>query len=203
MGEIREDQKVKLYFRAIDDSEKEFDCFIKKVQKDRLSLSFPNELLDYAQYLEEGSELPVKIFTPSGVKAFETIVINSPLEYDFVIEFVEDHLEIQRREYLRVDLEAKLILESQKFGVIVTNTLDISGGGLRFVSDRPFVPQDKVKIMLYLPFQQSSVKAEGEIIDCGHLPENQFVMLFSEIEEKERDRIIKQCFDAQAELYSK
>ncbi len=201
MGEIREDQKVTLYLKAGDGTSKELDCSIKSIQKDRLSLRYTDEVLDYAKHLEEGSEHPVRIFTPSGVKSFDTIVINSPLESEFVIEFVEDHIEIQRREYLRIELDTKIILETQKYGVVVTNTLDISGGGLRFFCDRPFQTGEIVKIMLYLPFQQNSVKAEGEIIDCEHIPEDQHVLVFTEIEERERDRIIKQCFDSQAELY--
>ena len=201
MSEIIEDQKIVLYLKTVDNTQKEFVCFVKKIQKDRISLRFPNDVLDYSEYLEEGSELEVKIFTPSGVKAFETIVIDSPLENEFVIEFDENYIEIQRRQYLRAELETKIILESESIGVVVTTTIDISGGGVRFLSDRQFRPKDRVRVMLYLPYQMTSVKALGEIIENKRLPENQFVVLFTEIEERERERIVKQCFETQAESY--
>lgn len=201
MGEIREDQKTTLYFKTVDNIEKEFDCFIKEVHDDRISLRFPSDILDYANYIEEGAELPVKIFTPTGVKAFNTIVINSPIESEFVIEFVEDYIHIQRREYLRVELETKVILDTEDFGVTVTKTLDVSGGGMRFASDKPFRKGQTVKIMLYLPFQENSVKALGEIVECAHLPENEHVLAFTQIDERERGRIVKQCFDMQSGAY--
>ena len=108
---------------------------------------------------------------------------------------------IQRRQYLRVELNTKIILESQDSGVVVTHTFDISGGGVRFYSEKPFRPHENVKVMLYLPFQMNSVKAGGEIIENGHLPENEYVLVFTSIEERERDRVIKQCFDSHAESY--
>lgn len=197
MGEIREGQKTKLIFKTADGSEKEFDCFVKKVFSDRLSLDFPRELLDYACYLDEGTELPVKIFTPTGVKAFDSIIINSPYEPEFVIEFVEDHIQIQRREFMRVELKVKVIVERAGKDNIVTETLDISGGGIRFLYDGDFKFQEEVGILLYLPYAIRSIKAKGYIIKPEHLPQDQHVLLFTAIDESDRDKIIKQCFDIQ------
>lgn len=197
MGEIREGQKTKLMFKTADGSEKEFDCFIKEVFQDRLSLSFSRDLLDYACYFEEGTELPVKIFTPTGVKAFDTIIINSPYESDFVIEFVEDHIQIQRREFTRVELKIKVIIERTERDNVVTETIDISGGGIRFLYDGEFDFQEEVGALLYLPYAIRSIKAKGYIIKPEHLPVNQHVLLFTSIDENDRDKIVKQCFDVQ------
>lgn len=197
MSEIKQEQKAKLTFKTADNSEKEFDCFIKDVQKDRLSLRFPEEILAYADYLEEGNELPVKIFTPSGVKAFDAVILNSPLESEFVIEFVENHIEIQRREYLRVELETKLIIERIENTNIITRTLDIGGGGLKFFYEGSFKPDEIVGCLLYLPYQIHSVKAQGIIKESPYLNKNEHILLFSKIDENERARIVKQCFDIQ------
>lgn len=197
MGEIREGQKTKLMFKTADGTEKEFDCFIKEVFPDRLSLSFPRDLLDYACYLEEGTELPVKVFTPTGVKAFDSIIINSPYESEFVIEFVEDHIQIQRREFSRVDLKVKVIIERTDKNNVVSDTIDISGGGIRFLYDGEFEPQEEVGALLYLPNAIRSIKAKGYILKPGHLPPEQHVLLFTSIDENDRDKIVKQCFDIQ------
>ena len=197
MGEIREGQKIKLSIKVADNSEKEFDCLIKEVFKDRLSLKFSDEIFDYTDFLEEGVELPVKIFTPSGVKVFDTIILNSPLEEDFVIEYVESTTQIQRRDYTRVSLGTKVIIEREDFENIVTHTIDISGGGLRIFYNGSFYPEEYVNILLYLPLETHSIKAKGTIIQNEYIPEHEHVLFFTEIDERERDKIVKKCFEIQ------
>lgn len=202
MGEVRKGQKVKLRFRTVDNSEKELDCFIKEVQSDRLFLTVPENFLNYIQYLDEGEELSARIFTPIGVKVFDAIVLNSPLETDFVIEYIEDSLQIQRREFTRVELETKVIIKREDKDNIVTHTIDISGGGLRFYSEAKFEPDEKVGVLLYLPYAIRSIQAEASIVENKYIPENHYVLVFTKIDENERDKIIKQCFDTQAAKYS-
>lgn len=201
MGQIREDQKAKLSFKIGDNSEKELDCFVKNIKKDRLSLSFPHDALNYADYLQEGDEVPVKIFTPSGVKMFNAMILNSPLEPEFVIEYVEDSIEIQRREYSRVKLEAKVIIERQSGENLVTYTFDIGGGGLRFFSEGTFSPNEPVISRLYLPMRMSSILAEGIVIKKPHLQPHEHILLFTKIKESDRDQIVKKCFEVEASYY--
>lgn len=202
MGEIRKGQKVKLHFKAADNSDKETDCFIKEIYSDRLFLTISQDILENIQHLEEGNELSVKIFTPIGVKVFDTIILNSPLEPDFVIEYIEDSPQIQRREYTRVELELKVIIEREGRDNLVTHTIDISGGGLRFFSQVDFEPNESVRVLLYLPFSIRSIKAQAIIVKNEHLSKNEYVLLFTKIDERERDKIVKQCFETQAEKYS-
>ncbi len=199
MGEIREDQKAKLYFKTENNSEQELDCLIKSIQKDRLSLKFPKEMLEYAKYLEEGNEVPVKIFTPSGVRMFTSMILNSPLESEFVIEYVEDNIKVQRREYLRINIETKVVIKRLNSESITVNTLDIGGGGIRFFYEGELSPGEVVDCNLYLPFQMSSIKARGNILDKPHLNKNEHVVIFSKILESDRDKIIKKCFEVQAQ----
>jgi len=201
MGEIREHQKAKLSFKMADNSEKEFECQIKEVQKDRILLDFPKEMLDYAQYLDEGSEMPVKIFTPTGIKIFDTIILNSPTESDFVIEYVEDAIKVQRREYQRVNLETKLIIERGEKLNVVVKTIDISGGGIRFFCEESFENQEELNVLLYLPYELRSLKIQGSILKKGHLEKNEHVLLFTKIDEKDRDKIIKRCLKIQFDEY--
>lgn len=201
MSQIREDQKAKLSFKLGDNSEKELDCFVKEISKDRLSLSFPHETLTYADYLREGDEIPVKIFTPSGIRMFNAMILNSPLEPEFVIEYVEDNIQIQRREYPRVRLEAKLILERRSGENIVTTTFDIGGGGVRFYFAGDFDLNEPVVSRLYLPKSMGSIVAEGNVIKKPHLQPGEYVLLFSKISGANRDRIIKKCFEVETSYY--
>lgn len=197
MGEIRENQKTKLLFKTEDGSEKELDCSVKKFDKDRISLNYPYDAMDYVDYLQEGDEVTVKIFTPLGVRIFDAVVLDSPLEPEFVVEYVENSTNIQRRSYPRINLKTKVIIEREENDNIVTHTIDISGGGIRFFYEGKIYPGEEVGVLLYLPYMIRSVQAIGVIMKNDNLPKNEYVLLFTEISERERDKIIKQCFEIQ------
>ena len=199
MGEIRKNQKVKLNFKTADGSEKELDCLIKEIYTDRLSLTTTEEILKYSEYLSEGEELVAKIFTPVGVKVISTIILDSPLENDFIIEFAEVSTEIQRREYLRVPLDTKVVIQRSLNDNIVTRTIDISGGGIRFNYNGEFYPKEEVDITLYLP-DMKMIQANGIIIKNNHLPTDIHILSFNKIDENDRDKIIKKCFEIQSKL---
>ena len=201
MSEIREDQKAKLSFQLPDNSYKELDCFVKGVYSDRLSLSFPKEMMSYANYLQEGEEIPIKIFTSAGVRMFNAMILSSPLEPEFVVEYDENNLPVQRREYTRALLETKIIIERLNAENIVTHTLDIGGGGVRFYYEGKFEPSELVSCRLYLPFILASVKAQGHITQKTNLERNEHVVLFSEITDNERDKIVKKCFELETKSY--
>lgn len=200
MGEIREGQKTKLLFKSAGGSEKELECSIRKIYTDRISLNFSKEeVKQYIDYLQEGDEVNVKIFTPSGIKMFDAIILNSPLEHEFIIEFVEDYIEIQRRKYLRMKLNTKVMIERDKSNV-VTHTCDIGGGGLRFFYEGSFEHKETVNCRLFLP-DMPSIPIQGIIVKDDRFKENEHVLVFTKIGENERDKIIKKCFEMQVNAY--
>ncbi len=196
MSNIKEGQKVKLYVNTVDGHEKELNCLIKAVYPDRLSLEISKEIFEQSQYLDEGNEVPVKIFTPIGILVFNAVILNSPYEQEFVIEYIENATQIQRREYVRVPFVMKILIEMENKSKIVTRTIDISGGGIKFFYEGDLISGEVLKVTLYLP-EERSVQAKGIIVENNRISQNEYVLSFIEIEEKERDRIIKQCFDVQ------
>lgn len=200
MDIIRENQLVKLFFKDAEGSEKELNCSIKRIYKDRISLVPPEETIDYVDSLQEGDDVSVKIFTPAGIKAYDAIVLNSPLENDFVIEFVENYIEIQRRKYLRMDYEAKVLVQVG-FTKVVTQTIDIGGGGIRFASETPFEPNQTVICHLFLP-DVPTIQAQGIIIKEKHLKENEYVIFFTKITENDRTKILQKCFALQVDKFN-
>lgn len=201
MGIVKENQKVKLIIHLDNNSVKEIDCTIKEVYEDRLAINFPEDYMDYADYLEEGEELTVKIFTPAGIKILDTIVLDSPYEPEFVIEYTENTTDIQRREFVRVMINLKLVVTRETDRKpIITNTVDASGGGLKFLCDQEFLPDENVSLTIYMP-DDRSIQAKGKMIENKHLPPNEKILCFTEIDEKERDRIIKKCFEVQVAQY--
>lgn len=202
MGVIRENQLTKLFFKTDDNSEQELNCSIKKVYNDRISLNFPKEIENYADYLEEGDDVNVKIFTPAGIKMYDAIILDSPMEGEFTIEFVEDYIkEIQRRKYIRADLNTKVILERGEKGNIVTHTFDIGGGGIRFYCNVPLEKGETIGSRLYLPKEIHSIVARGVILKEANMKPDEYVMMYTKIDERDRDKVIKQCLEIEAEQY--
>ena len=194
MGDLQEGQKIKLFIETDDNPAKELESSIKRIYLDRISLNVTDEILEYSDFLEEGEEFPVKIFTPVGIKCFSTIVLNSPPEEEFIIEYIEDASKIQRREYVRVALTAKILVtrENNK-EKIVAYTSDISGGGIKFLHQGKFEKNEIISLTLYLP-DAPSINTKAIVVDNPHLKENEHVISFVDINEKERERIIKYCF---------
>lgn len=195
MGIIKEDQKLKISFKIVGGVEKAIDCTVKEVEKDRFAVAFPNEAFSYSEYLDVGEEVLVKLFSASGMGIFNAMVLNSPLEEDFILEYPSTITQVQRRQYPRANLKTKVIIERKNNSNIVTETLDIGGGGLRFMYNGSFNLNEVVYSRLYLPNEFYSIKGVGAIIKQPHLPKNEYVLLYSRIDKADREKVIKKCFE--------
>lgn len=195
MDELQTGEKVIL--TILDKNGKLYDTEskIQAFYKDRIAVEKTEDILNHKECLEEGEDVNVKIFTPVGVILFNSIVLNSPLEDEFVVEYIETSPQVQRREYARVPIVAKVLIERSEEN-IVTKTINISGGGLRFFYEGTFEKDEQVKVCLYLP-DLKMIKAKAKMIYNPNLPENNHVLNFEEIEETDRENIIKKCFEAQ------
>lgn len=195
MGELREGQKVKLFFKTDIGSTKELGCFVKEVYSDRLVLIFPDEFIDDAILLEEGDDVSVRIFTPLGIKIFDSLVLDSLVDSELVIEYAEEiSVNVQRREYFRTKFETKVYIEKQNKKSITAYTIEISGGSIMFYSEEKFISCEPVMFILYMP-NDRSIRAYGFILEKQYLPPNHYVICFTKIDERDRDRIIKKRFE--------
>lgn len=200
MGEIREEQNVKLTF-VTEDGPQELECQVCEVFGDRLSLTKPKEITHFYKYLREGDEVTMEIFAPAGVRKFNSMIIDGPLEKNFVLEFDEDSAAVQRRQFTCADFKTKIIIDRISGENIEASTIDISGGGIRFLSEQEFLPDQIINIRLFLPPQEVSLSATGKILDAKNLSLNEHVMVFTEISEMTRDKIIKKCFEIERQNY--
>ena len=192
MSDLSLNQKAKIFFDSENGIEMELDCYINNIEDDRLGLDYPQDAETLKKYLEEGTPIDVKIFTPSGLMVFESVVINSPDE-GFVIEYVEDAVVIQRRDYSRSPLKTKLELKLRT-ETFVASTIDISGGGIKFFSKEDLNPEEVVTGKLYLKNFDVPARFEAVILDNPSLQPDEYTLAFTNIDEKERDKIIKTCF---------
>ena len=168
------------------------DTYIVEPDSDRLTLSFPDSKREYAPYLREGTEIKAFIYTFTGIMIIDSIVYDSPFDGKFIIEFNEQHQIIQRRKYLRMPYITDFFLEKTD-GNIKTTSVDISGGGVRFITETPLKADEKYKVQLRLNPFEPMLKAEGIILKKNFYKSNEYVLEFMEIEEKEREKIIQKC----------
>ena len=175
-------------------------CTISRAEIDRICLDFPLPQYELAHYFYEGQEVEVELFTDKGIRKYDSIVISSPLEDEFVIEYYENASKIQRREYVRVDAICDLTLFANN-DIVRTQTINISGGGLRFFAKKEFVVGDIWNFKLYLPRRPMPVQGSGEIVYMFKRKDSYdySVIEFKNIKEMERSRIMRTCFEIEAE----
>ena len=195
---IKKGLKVQVEFN-IGSKKNILDTYILEPDSDRLTLSFPDSKREFAPYLREGVEIKVFLYTFTGIIVVNSVVYDSPFDGYFVVEFNEENHIIQRRKYLRMPYLTDFFLQHNDIN-IKTTTADIGGGGIRFNSDYPFVANMVLNVQLRLNPYEPLIKAEGTIIKKNFYRQNEFVLEFTKIDEKDRDKIIQKCFLLETEL---
>jgi len=190
---IKEGLLTRLKISLEDGSTHEWECAVQDVYKDRLALAVPTENPEFAALFTEGADISVGVFSSSGVSFFDSIVISSGLDSDFVIEYCDDCPKINRRKYKRAYFETKVLIERLTCQNILTSTIDIGGGSYRFTSDTPFRANEWVNTRLRIPLEKSSVRITGTIIKKAHLLDNEYILLFNQVTAEDREMIIKSC----------
>lgn len=201
--EFKLGQKAKVKYEISPIRSLEVDSTILWAEDDRICLDFPIIYMDDAQFFFEGQEIEVTLYTDKGIRNYESIVIYSPLEGDFIIEYYEDASKIQRRQFVRADSICDLILYKGKDS-FKTKTLNIGGGGLRFTSAKDLTLNDTYEFSLYLPKKHLPIKGTCEIL--YRFPKegmDHYVLEFRAIRETERNKIIKVCFEIEAAEYQR
>jgi len=198
MKELEKGQTINLRFKISTIREAEISSTIKNIEPDRISLNFPENKMELAKYLCEGKELEAVIYTDQGIYVFDSIVIESPLEIDFVIELPEERTKIQRREYVRVPIRLSLNLFKDNHK-INTKTVNVGGGGIRFIADREFKTGDIWGFSMPIPHWNDPVKGTGCILYTIKQEKSIVsVIKFLNIDEMYRNKIIKMCFEEEA-----
>jgi len=204
MEELEVSQKVKIIYKISSIRSEEVNCSVKWFEHDRIGMNFPENKKDLSKYLIEGKEIEVLIYTDKGIFVFDSVVIDSPFDPDFVVEIPEEKTQIQRREYVRIPVNQNIILMNAD-ETIRARTINISGGGIRFRSSRDFRVQETWDFVLPLLRNNNTVEGSGKIL--YNIKHQNFslrgvsiisVIKFTNIEEKDRNKIIKMCFEEEA-----
>lgn len=195
MSDIKENQQAKLLFKLADDSMKELDCAVKEIYSDRMSFDWTNDLQEHINSIQEGDDVIVTVITPFGLRRFHSLALEICRGRELVVDFAEEMVrEVQRRNYLRVNIQIELSIDSDYHSMLKTHTVDIGGGGLKFYSQKWFEPGEAVKVRLFLPKQPRPIIANGVIVRNDFNAQDHYSLMFTEIYDEDRDKIVQLCF---------
>lgn len=191
---IKPAQRVRIGVEAPNGQILQFYSYIKQIMPDRLRLIYSKKKEVYTKYLDEGALLKLSIYTPGGIVLLSSIVLEAPEECEFEVEFspLKNAKRIQRRKYVRAVANYRVIIE-QDNETFTGLTQDIGGGGVRFVCDS-YICESEVTSKLFLP-GIGGINIKGDVLKQPHYKPNEYLLLFTGIEESDRSKIIQKCLE--------
>lgn len=193
MRRISKDTKVRIEFEDSSKKVCNIDCYVVDTEADRLILNFPPESRGYLGYLGEGEVVKAYIYSYSGILILNPMIIEPPNEENLItIEFKEEQQVIQRRQYFRISYETDfyIIVDGKKLSA---RTIDVSGGGVRFFCKEEIKPEEIYAGELRISSIDDPIKLSGRVFKKNPDKKNEYVFEYTQIEEKQRERIIKKC----------
>ncbi|KPV55489.1 glycosyl transferase [Paenibacillus sp. A3] len=211
-------QTLFIQINSIDEEEakQEYKSRIADISDAYISMEIPmNDKSGKLKRLYPGDELSVNFITEGGVKNyFNSSVLGFS---DEVIRLVlikkpdpESITKVQRRNFLRVPAILEIAVKFSEQLQFVSLTDDVGGGGISFLCEG-YVPVESghtVECWLLVPFKNGQIEHvpfKSEIVRVKELEtgKKQVMMRFSEITDRDRQKIIRYCFERQLDFRKK
>ncbi|TBL79773.1 flagellar brake protein [Paenibacillus thalictri] len=199
-----------------DEASKQFKSRIADVSETAIGMEIPiDEKTGKLKRLYPGDEMNAYFITDGGVKNyFNTTVLGFT---DDVIRLVlikrpdpETITKVQRRNFLRVPAELEIAVKYSDQLKFVTLTDDVGGGGISFLCDGyiPLHNQQIVSCWVLIHYKNNQIEHvpfNGEIVRVKQLEsgKQQVMMRYSEITDRDRQKIIRYCFERQLDFRKK
>ncbi|WP_234340283.1 flagellar brake protein [Gorillibacterium timonense] len=205
-------QLLYMQVNSIDEAEasQEYKARIADIGEEQIAIEIPlNEKTGKLKRLVQGDELSAYFVTADGYKHYFTTEVTGFSEDGIRLVLLrkptqEEITKVQRRSFLRVaaDLEISVKLPTGRF--YVGRTDDVGGGGVSFYSDKDtvFEPDQEVSCWLLVPQRGKidHVRFTGEVIRENMMETRKICMLrYKLISDKDRQKIIRFCFERQIE----
>lgn len=159
-----------------------------------------------------GDELSIYFLTEGGIKNYFTTTVLGFREDVIRLVLIkkpepEAITKVQRRSFLRVPAELELAVKLTEQVQFVALTDDVGGGGISMLCDGniPIKDKDQLSCWLLLPFKSGKVDHvpfKSEVVRVKPLESGrqQVMMRFAEIPDKDREKVIRFCFERQLEF---
>jgi c-di-GMP-binding flagellar brake protein YcgR len=211
-------QILHIQINSIDEEEarQEYKSRIADMNDQTIFMEIPiNEKSGRLKKLYIGDEMSAFFITDGGVKNyFNTSVLGFT---DDVIRLVlirkpalESITKVQRRNFLRVPAELEMAVKYSEQLQFVAMTDDVGGGGISFLCDGyiPLASRQIVSCWLLANYKNGQIEHipfKGEMVRIKMLEtgRQQVMMRFEEISDKDRQKIIRYCFERQLDFRKK
>ena len=190
----------------------EYKSRIADEQEDALLIEVPiSEKSGRYKRLFLGDELSVFFISEDGIKSyFDSHVLGFKEDGVKLIKIRKPEpdriTKVQRRSFLRVQAELEIAVKMSNQVRFVCVTDDVGGGGISFICDRkwPLVPEQVLECWLLVPFKNGLIDHaffRGEVVRVVELKsgKKQVMIKYVSINDSERQKVIRFCFEKQLE----
>lgn len=188
MDLLTKGQKLTLFFLK-ENNMVEMNCAVESVKDDRIELNLPPYFMRYIDFLQVGSKMTAKVFSKLGTIDFNTIIINSPLEDSFTIEFDYNSVRLTPGNKMPV-INAIEIVEVYKENVKQYKTFEITTDYFKFSSDEKFNVEEEFEGCIILPKDYGIIKFKAVITEIDPIYANEYTALFTTMEETARQNLL-------------
>ncbi|NEW06105.1 glycosyl transferase [Paenibacillus sp. SYP-B3998] len=208
-------QILHLQINTIDDEESkiEYKARIADITETTIVIEVPlNEQTGRLKKLYVGDELSTFFLSQGGVKHYFTTSVKGFRE-DVIrlVEIVKPEPEavtqIQRRSFLRVLAELEIAVRLSDQIQFVAMTDDVGGGGISFICEGhiPIGVQALISCWVLVPYKNGVIEhipLQGEVVRVKQLETGkQLAMVrFIEITDRDRQKLIRFCFERQMDF---
>jgi len=186
---------------------------VEEIDDEHILLSAPTYRGEIVP-LRTGMRINVSYVLNNCAYSFNTVIVARKKEKLPVIVINKPHtiVRVQRRHWVRVaatlDVEYNLIsADSETNPTYAGTTIDISGGGIRFMTRGVLEAGQIINLKIYLP-DKSPIATKARIIRILEKAKDEgdpskAVLEYVDINENDREKIIKYVFEKQRELIKK
>ena len=168
----------------------EMNCSISKVFEDRMSVELPPYFMRYVEHLGVGCPLTIKVFSKFGTIDFNTVVISSPFEEEFLVELDYNAMRLTPGHEIPVIHSLVELHIKENNEIIETKAFELSTEYLKFYSNKRYNLEDIFNCELVLPKNYGILSFRATVIDIDAIYDNEYKISYSCMNEHDRQALL-------------
>ena len=211
--QFKDFKSFEVVFHGDDNELQKIYCTVKSIENDHIILNANNEK---NKNVEANVDTPLQlyIYTERGIYSSTSEILSvtpGSINTEYVITYPTNSKHSQRREFFRadiaVDFKMSILTEDSHTPLIIKDkTKNICGCGMSYVDSNPFLAHKKIKVELFLEEKTIITSAELVYSKSFHVSGGErfiHAFMFTYIDKKDIELIIKKCFLHQLDLRKK